>query len=153
MVLRCGNKTRTPSLLQDSSRWAGWFDSRRERAEPAAARSTVLVCCLPFYSVLYHLLSVSINDCVLRPWWFIKLTLNYNMIIICTGGPMCLCVEGRLQLSGTWMGAWTQTEADKYNDQTRSEGNTKTKYTYTDEQTRNRWGGRRPGVVTKGRST
>ena len=99
VVLRWGNKTRAPSLLQNSSRWAGWFDGKIKESRAgwqAAARSAVLVCCLPFYSVLYHLLSVSVNDCVLRPWLFIKLALNYNMIIIF--GATCSCAEGRLKL-------------------------------------------------------
>ena len=56
----------------------------------------------------------------------------------------------------TWTGTWMkadadrdiqayeqeQTGADKYNDRTRSAGNTQTKYTDTDEQTRNRRGER-----------
>ena len=35
-------------------------------------------------------------------------------------------------------GNMDETEADNYNDQTRSEGNTETKYTDTDDKTRNR---------------
>ena len=38
----------------------------------------------------------------------------------------------------TWTEAWG--DADRNNEQTRSEGKTQTKYADTDEQTRNRWG-------------
>ena len=52
--------------------------------------------------------------------------------------------------AGAWTGAWTPTEADKYNnDWTRSEGKTQTKYTDTDDKTRKRWGGP-TGEITRG---